>query len=217
MLTCSLEMPAPLPRLVAAGVDMVTILEFGNDDDEALAQGLITLRRSVSMGKMLLGVSGHNAVADKGDFFHQGTPNGAEMRKAALPFGMLLGVTCHTREELEFAMELPAVDFICVGPHTEPELIAQAALMAPQYDPRSKVWFATGGVNLSNLEEMIAIGVRRIACTRAIAMAPDPILAASKLSVRLSQAWSDDPRMDDIALHPTPSALPIEGGIGQFN
>jgi thiamine-phosphate pyrophosphorylase len=202
MLTSSLEMPVPLPRLVASGVDMVTISDTGVEDDEALGQGIVALRRSVSMGKMLLGVSGRAGVADKGDFFHQPTPQGAEMRKAALPLGMLFGVTCHTREELEFAMELPAIDFICVGPHTEPELIAHAALLAPQHDPRAKVWFATGGVNLGNLEELIAIGVRRIACNRAIAMAPDPIVACSKLALRLQQAWGEDPRIDEAALHP---------------
>jgi thiamine-phosphate pyrophosphorylase len=64
----------------------------------------------------------------------------------------------------------------------------------------SKPWFAVGGVNLDNLDQVLAAGARRIGVTRAIAAAPAVETAAAVFKERLIGAWDDDPGMERVAL-----------------
>jgi thiamine-phosphate pyrophosphorylase len=97
----------------------------------------------------------------------------------------IIGLYTHSREQIEAAAGKP-VDYISVGPIWETptkqgrpatglELIQIAAQVA------TLPWFAIGGIDPSNVEQVIAAGAERVCVVRAIRDAPDPRAAASAL------------------------------------
>lgn len=97
-------------------------------------------------------------------------------------FGIPAGVSTHSRGELEGA----EADYVAVGPvfatPTKPgrpavglELVRHAAACA------RAPWFAIGGIDRTNIAEVVAAGARRIAVVRAIGEADDPEAAAREL------------------------------------
>ena len=117
----------------------------------------------------------------------------------------LIGRRCNSTAETEAALAHPDVDFLLVGPVLP--LILDAAERAPQEDPRSKPWFAVGGITLESLDAVLRGGAKRVAVGGAITRASDPEAAARELKDRLRAAWSDDPRMEgviDAAFGPAP-------------
>jgi len=86
----------------------------------------------------------------------------------------------------------PGVDYVCAGPTWEtptkpgrpaagPALLSHAAAASP---PRP--WFAIGGISLDRLDEVIALGARRVVVVRALTDAEDPGAAARAFATRLS-------------------------------
>lgn len=120
------------------------------------------------------------AVLVGADYVHVGQgdlPVGAVRR-----FGLPVGLSTHSREELERA----EADYVGVGPvFATPtkegrapvglELVRHAAAHAPA------PWFAVGGIDRTNVAEVVAAGARRIAVVRAIGDADDPQAAAREL------------------------------------
>jgi thiamine-phosphate pyrophosphorylase len=80
------------------------------------------------------------------------------------------------------------------------DLVRYAARVAPPAQPAAKPWFAIGGVNAGNLDEVIAAGARRVCVVRPITGADDPRAAARELSDRLREAWRQDPAMERYTL-----------------
>ena len=48
-------------------------------------------------------------------------------------------------------------------------------------------WFAIGGINARNVEEVLTAGARRIVVVRAVTEAPDPARAAKELRALLPE------------------------------
>jgi thiamine-phosphate pyrophosphorylase len=99
--------------------------------------------------------------------------------------GAIIGLSTHSREQIEAASKAP-VDYISVGPIWETPtkegrpatglgLIREAAEIA------EKPWFAIGGINPDNVEQVVSAGAKRICVVRAIRDAPDPRAAATAL------------------------------------
>jgi thiamine-phosphate pyrophosphorylase len=97
----------------------------------------------------------------------------------------IIGLSTHSREQIDAAASQP-VDYISVGPIWETptkegrpatglELIRTAAQVA------TVPWFAIGGIDRTNVDEVIAAGAERICVVRAIRDAEDPRAAASAL------------------------------------
>jgi thiamine-phosphate pyrophosphorylase len=108
--------------------------------------------------------------------------------EAARGFGLSVGLSTHSPEEIEAA----TADCIGVGPvYSTPtkegrpavglELVRHAAASA------RVPWFAIGGIDASNVAEVVAAGAGRIAVVRAIGDAPDPEGAARELRWALSR------------------------------
>jgi thiamine-phosphate pyrophosphorylase len=108
----------------------------------------------------------------------------AEARRIMGP-DAIIGLSTHSREQIDAAASQP-VDYISVGPIWETptkegrpatglELIQTAAEVA------KLPWFAIGGIDRSNVDEVIAAGAERICVVRAIRDAEDPRAAASAL------------------------------------
>ena len=120
------------------------------------------------------------AVLVEADAVHVGQDDlpVAAVRRFRLP----VGLSTHTPAEIDAA----EANYIGVGPvHETPtkegrpaaglELVRHAAAHARQ------PWFAIGGIDRTNVEEVLAAGAARIAVVRAIADATDPETAAREL------------------------------------
>jgi thiamine-phosphate pyrophosphorylase len=108
-------------------------------------------------------------------------------------------LSTHAEAEVSAAAVAPGVDYFCVGPTwptpTKPgrpapglALTAYAARVAPPTDPGARPWFAIGGIDLGNLDQVLAAGARRVVVVRAITAAGDPRAAAAAFARALRAA-----------------------------
>lgn len=107
---------------------------------------------------------------------------------------MLLGLSTHTRHQVETAAAQPTIDYFCVGPTwptpTKPGRSAPG-LNLTEYTAgltTTRPWFAIGGIDLDTVELVRAAGARRAVVVRAITEATDPGGAAAELARRLRQS-----------------------------
>lgn len=109
----------------------------------------------------------------------------AEQAREVLGPDAIVGLSTHSEEQIAASAGRP-VDYISVGPIWETptkegrpgvglELISHAAAEAPH------PFFAIGGIDPSNAEEVVAAGAERLCAVRAIRDAADPAAAARDL------------------------------------
>jgi thiamine-phosphate pyrophosphorylase len=128
----------------------------------------------------------HLALELRADGVHVGQNDmaPAEARRIMGP-DAIIGLSTHSREQIEAAAGEP-IDYISVGPIWETptkegrpatglELIRVAAEIA------TKPWFAIGGIDTSNVDEVVSAGAERICVVRAVRDAKDPRAAATTL------------------------------------
>lgn len=108
----------------------------------------------------------------------------------------MIGRRCTSDADTDAALAHPEVDFLMVGPGLE--RIRYVARKAPAQDPRSKPWFAVGGITHESLGAVLRAGAMRVAVGGAITRAANPEGAARALKERLRAAWNDDPRMEAV-------------------
>lgn len=125
------------------------------------------------------------AVLADADYVHVGQDDLPV--EAARRFGLRVGLSTHAPAEVDAAL----ADYIGVGPvHVTPtkegrpavglELVRYAAAHARQ------PWFAIGGIDRTNVEDVVRAGARRIAVVRAIGDAADPEAAARELLLAIA-------------------------------
>jgi thiamine-phosphate pyrophosphorylase len=106
----------------------------------------------------------------------------------------LIGLSSHAEAESLAASTEPAADYFCTGPvwptPTKPgrpapglPLVRYAAGLRT-----ARPWFAIGGIDETNLDEVLAAGATRIVVVRAITEADEPGAAAARLAARLRSA-----------------------------
>jgi thiamine-phosphate pyrophosphorylase len=175
------DLGAFLEAAVRGGVDMVQLREKELPDGELL--GVLEEARAVTRRlavPLVVNDRPDLAVLVGADYVHVGQDD--LPLSAVRRFGIPVGVSTHSRAELEAA----EADYVAVGPvfatPTKPgrpavalELVRHAAERAPA------PWFAIGGIDRSNVAEVVAAGARRIAVVRAIGEADDPEAAAREL------------------------------------
>jgi thiamine-phosphate pyrophosphorylase len=119
----------------------------------------------------------------------------AEARRIMGP-DAIIGLSTHSREQIEAAAEAP-IDYISVGPIWETptkegrpatglELIREAAEIA------GRPWFAIGGIDAGNVDEVVGAGSTRVCVVRAIREAKDPRAAATALFDAVDPAARDE-------------------------
>ncbi|VXB59950.1 Thiamine-phosphate synthase [Arthrobacter sp. 9AX] len=119
-----------------------------------------------------------------------------------------IGLSSHAPEQVDAALAAAAgpagLDYFCVGPvwatPTKPgraavglELVNYAAAAAAAQEGQSDggvPWFAIGGIDHGNVEQVVAAGARRIVVVRAITEADDPAAAAASLLAALDASVS---------------------------
>ncbi len=121
------------------------------------------------------------------DFFDQGHVHTRELREPASSFG--IGLSTHAPEQARRALAAEP-DYIAIGPvyatGTKPsakpvtlEYVRWAAKNVPI------PWFPIGGINLQNLDEVLAAGARRICVVSAILNSKDVAKACRTFKDRL--------------------------------
>ena len=109
----------------------------------------------------------------------------AEQARELLGPDAIIGLSTHSEEQIAASAERP-VDYISVGPVWETptkegrpgvglELVSHAAENAPH------PFFAIGGIDASNAEQVVAAGAERLCVVRAIRDSADPEAAATQL------------------------------------
>jgi len=107
----------------------------------------------------------------------------------------IVGLSTHAQGEVDRALaRSDLIDYFAVGPcfttPTKPGRPA-AGLELVRYAAEQHTtlpWFAIGGINESNLDEVIAAGATRVVVVRAITEAADPVSAVEVLKKRLLDA-----------------------------
>jgi thiamine-phosphate pyrophosphorylase len=108
----------------------------------------------------------------------------------------IIGLSTHSREQIEAAQAEP-VDYISVGPVWEtPTKAGRPAVGLELIREASGIvtipWFAIGGIDTGNVNEVVAAGARRVVVVRAIRDAEDPRAAAEALSGPVEAATKAD-------------------------
>lgn len=170
-----------LEAAVAGGVDIVQIREKELPDAELVPVLHEARRVTEQLGIPLVVNDRPDLAALVGaDYVHLGQDDLPV--EVARRFGVAVGLSTHAPEEIDRA----EADYIGVGPvYATPtkegrppvglDLVRRAAEHARQ------PWFAIGGIDASNVMDVVSAGATRIAVVRAIGDARDPEWAASVL------------------------------------
>jgi thiamine-phosphate pyrophosphorylase len=174
-----------LEAAIAGGADIVQVREKDLSDGATLraleAAREVTRRLDVPL---VVNDRPDLALLAAADLVHVGQDD--LPASAVRRFGLAVGLSTHAPDEIEAA----DADYIGVGPvYATPtkagrppvglELVRYAAAHA------RLPWFAIGGIDATNVGDVVAAGARRIAVVRAIGDAPDPERAARELFAAL--------------------------------
>ena len=202
-----------LAAAFAGGVDIVQIRQK-NMSPEAELEALDVARKAAAPHQGIVCVNDTPKLAGQfsADMLHLGQTDGkAKKARQHLHRWALVGRSTHEPKQSDRAVTDEAVDYFCVGPvyatPTKPDyapvgldLVRYAAQAAPPFAIESKPWFAIGGINLDNLDSVIAAGARRVCVVRAITLASDPQAAAAGLRDKLQAAWQADPATEKYSI-----------------
>lgn len=170
-----------LEAAIRGGVDVVQIRDRDLTDGQllnAIADATeVTFRRKVPLG---VNERVDLAVMAEADFVHVGQDDVPveDLR----PFRLPVGLSTHSETEIGAA----TADYIGVGPvYATPTKAGRPAvgldLVRYATENARMPWFAIGGIDGSNVADVVAAGARRIAVVRAIGDADDPERAAAGL------------------------------------
>jgi thiamine-phosphate pyrophosphorylase len=202
---------AAFERLVAglfeAGVRMIQLRDKRLSMPELLDRG----RRAVSLAHRRAAGEAIIIINDRADVAAAVNAAGVHVGAEDLPVGSarrvlgpgaLVGRTAHSLVEARAAV-VDGADYLGVGP-CFPSPTKSFASFAPAEFLSGVVReialpaFAIGGVTLERLDDLLELGVRRVAVASAITEAADPAAAAAAFSERLAQI----PQATSRATHP---------------
>jgi thiamine-phosphate pyrophosphorylase len=181
-----------LDAILGAGVDVVQLREKEAEAGDLLRWGEV-FREAAERHGALFAVNDRPdvAVALGADLVHLGQ-NDLPVATARGIVGpdALIGLSTHDEDQLASAG--PEADYVCVGPvHQTPTKPGRRAtglrLVRRAAELEDRPWFAIGGINASNLEQVLTAGARRIVVVRAVTEAPDPARAAKELRALLPE------------------------------
>ncbi|MET7642722.1 thiamine phosphate synthase [Streptomyces sp. NPDC005426] len=187
------DLPAFLDAVLSSGVDIIQLRDKGMEAAEELEHLALFADACKRHGKLL-------AVNDRADVAHAIGCDVLHLGQGDLPVpaarailggDVLVGRSTHAESEVDAAVAEPGVDYFCTGPcwptPTKPgrhapglDLVRYTASLAP-----ARPWFAIGGIDAANLDEVLDAGARRIVVVRAVTEASDPAAAAAGLAGRI--------------------------------
>jgi thiamine-phosphate pyrophosphorylase len=188
------DLPEFLDAVLAAGVDVVQLRDKGLEAREELEYLEVFADACRRHGRLL-------SVNDRADVAFAARPDVLHLGQGDLPVpyarailgeDVVIGRSTHAEAEVDRAIREPGVDYFCTGPvwptPTKPgryapglDLVRYAAKQRP-----ARPWFAIGGIDAGNLDQVLDAGARRIVVVRAITAADDPGAAAAELARRIA-------------------------------
>jgi thiamine-phosphate pyrophosphorylase len=195
------DLPEFLDAALAGGVDIVQLRQKGLDGRGLEARREIeylrVFREACERHGALLAVNDRADIAHAvhADVLHLGQDDlPVPIARQVVGEDILIGRSTHADEQASAAAAEPGVDYFCAGPvwptPTKPGRSAPGlklvSYVASQREGRP--WFAIGGIDAGNLDEVLEAGARRIVVVRAITEADDPREAAAGLARRLRDA-----------------------------
>ncbi|MFI6472693.1 thiamine phosphate synthase [Streptomyces sp. NPDC050516] len=189
------DLPEFLDAVLASGVDIVQLRDKGMEAAEELEHLAVFADACRRHGKLL-------AVNDRADVAHAIGADVLHLGQGDLPVPaarailgetVLIGRSTHANEEAAAAAAEPGVDYFCTGPcwptPTKPgryapglDLVRYTASLGT-----GRPWFAIGGIDAGNLDEVLDAGADRVVVVRAITEAADPAAAAADLAKRVRE------------------------------
>ncbi|MFE5809698.1 thiamine phosphate synthase [Streptomyces sp. NPDC056491] len=187
------DLPEFLDAVLPSGVDIVQLRDKGMEAGEELEHLQVFAEAARRHGR-LLAVNDRADVAHAigSDVLHLGQGDiPVPAARAVLGDRVLIGRSCHAEDEVDAAVAEAGVDYFCTGPcwptPTKPgrhapglDLVRYAASLE-----QDRPWFAIGGIDGSNLDEVLDAGATRIVVVRALTEATDPGAAAAELAKRV--------------------------------
>jgi thiamine-phosphate pyrophosphorylase len=190
------DLPEFLDAVLGAGVDVVQLRQKGLEATQELAFLNVFREQAAKHGALF-------AVNDRADLAYAAGADILHLGQDDLPVPVarriigpepIIGRSSHAESETAEAAGQPGVDYFCTGPvwptPTKPgrpapglPLVRYAAALAS-----TRPWYAIGGIDLGNLDEVLAAGARRVVVVRALTDAPDPAAAAAEFARRLAVA-----------------------------
>ncbi|KAB8168654.1 thiamine phosphate synthase [Streptomyces sp. 3MP-14] len=189
------DLPEFLDAVLAGGVDIVQLRDKGLEAAEELAYLRVFADACRRHGRLL-------AVNDRADVAHAAGSDVLHLGQGDLPVpaarailgqGTVIGRSTHAPEQVDAALADPEVGYFCVGPcwptPTKPGRTAPGLSLVRYASSRSPrlPWFAIGGIDAENLDQVLDAGARRVVVVRAITEADDPGAAAAELARRLRE------------------------------
>jgi len=181
----------------AGGVDIIQLRDKTIEAAEEL-ELLDVLRASAERHERLWAVNDRADIAAlaQAPVFHIGQKDlPLASARRLLGTTTAIGLSSHTPGQIDAALEAPTLDYFCVGPlwatPTKPGRAAVGLELARYATERhtatrsTRPWFAIGGIDLGNIEQVVAAGATRAVVVRAITEADDPTDAAQRLLAHL--------------------------------
>jgi thiamine-phosphate pyrophosphorylase len=173
------------------GVDMVQLRDK-NADDELLLGAAARFRELCSEHGALFWVNDRPDLAHAAgaDGVHVGQDEPVDVVREQVGPDLLIGLSTHSPAQFDAALRSEA-DQLSVGPVWETPTKAGRPAAGLDYVRYAAAaggdapWFAIGGIDAGNVEQVVAAGARRIVVVRAIRDAADPEAAARSLRAAL--------------------------------
>lgn len=197
--------------MYGAGVDIIQLRTDGVPDGRARELFEAAVQPAFDHRKLLcVGSDPKLAAAVKADLLHLNDgPERVREERGRMHQYSLVGCTVDSTREADRALKERA-DWLSVGPvfpgrtlfgrrQGDLELVREFAEKLPVTDERSVPWFATNGITLDNLGEVLEAGAARVALSTAIMDAEEPAAAAALFADRLRAHWESLPGAGDYA------------------
>jgi thiamine-phosphate pyrophosphorylase len=182
-----------LDAVLSGGVDVVQLREKGLEATQELTLCEVVAEAAARHGALW-------SVNDRADVASVAQPDVLHLGQDDLPVSaarrilggdVLIGRSCHDEAQVSAAALEPDVDYFCVGPTwptpTKPGRPA-AGLGLTRFAAglrTDRPWFAIGGIDETNLDQVLEAGATRVVVVRALTEAGDPHEAAARLRARL--------------------------------
>lgn len=176
----------------AGGVDIVQIREKGIEAAAEL-EALSVVADEAARADALVSANDRADVATLAGVhvLHVGQEDLRPEQVRRLAPSVVVGLSTHDGAQMRAAATHPEVDYFCTGPvwatPTKPGRpgvgldLVRAAAELTRGSSITKPWFAIGGIDHTNVEQIVAAGATRIVVVRDITESDDPEAAARRL------------------------------------
>lgn len=195
------DLPEFLDAVLSGGVDIIQLREKNLEAADELDLLAVFADAARRHGKLLaVNDRADVALTAGADVLHLGQRDlSPAAARRVVGEEMIIGLSSHSLPEATAAARLDGVDYFCLGPiwatptkpgrpHTTLGPIRELADSRP-----TRPWFAIGGIDDSNLEQVLAAGASRVVVVRAITEAEDPHAVTARLAARLRGARPSRP------------------------